>query len=152
MIATGKASWAKVLPHQLVTDNKYKDYNYWSIDLVVTDEEKERLKGLNIRPYHKDDGETETNIFKFERKETTKKGKEQGAPTVVDGAKNPWDSGEIGNDSVINVSFFTYEHAKSKKFGLGKSLNAIQVLEHVPYAGGGGASEFTSVAATVDDF
>ena len=26
MIATGKAQWAKVLPHQLVTNDNYKDF------------------------------------------------------------------------------------------------------------------------------
>ena len=152
MIATGKAQWAKVLPHQLVTDDKYKDFNYWSLDLVVTDTEKKRLKGLNLRPYHKDDGETETNIYKFLRKEVTANGKENGAPTVVDNDKNPWNNGELGNDSVVNVSFYTYEHPKTKKFGLGKGLNAIQVVEHIPYAGASGVSEFdaTEGAATAE--
>lgn len=152
MIATGKATWAKVLPHQLVSEDQYRDYNYWSIDLEVTDKEKSRLKKLNLRPYHKDDGETETNIYKFMRRETTKTGKELGAPTVVDADKNPWNNGEIGNGSVVNVSFMTYEHPKTKKFGLGKALNAIQVVEHVPYEGAGGVSEFDAVGTATEEF
>ena len=39
MIATGTANWAKVLPHQMVTNDQYRDYNYWSIDLEVSDED-----------------------------------------------------------------------------------------------------------------
>ena len=35
MIATGKAQWAKVLPHQLVTNDNYKDFNFWSLDLIA---------------------------------------------------------------------------------------------------------------------
>jgi hypothetical protein len=152
MIATGKASWAKVLPHQLVTQDEYRDYSYWSIDLEVSDAEKKRLKGLNLRPYHKDDGETETNIYKFMRRESNKSGKVNTSPTIVDADKNPWGSEEIGNGSTINVSFYTYEHPKTKKFGLGKGLNAIQVVELVPYAGAGGVSDFEAVGTATEEF
>jgi len=86
------------------------------------------------------------------RRETTKTGKELGAPTVVDADKNPWNNGEIGNGSVVNVSFMTYEHPKTKKFGLGKALNAIQVVEHVPYEGAGGVSEFDAVGTATEEF
>ena len=141
MIATGKAQWAKVLPHQLVTNDNYKDFNFWSLDLEVTDKEKDRLKKEGLRPWHRG-GEEETNIFKFTRKETSSKGKELGAPKIVDANKNTWAGGEIGNNSLVKVSFFTYEHAMTKKAGLGKSLNAVQVIEHVPYEGGAGVNEF----------
>jgi len=144
MLATGKAQWAKVLPNQLVTNDDYKDYNYWSIDLEVTDDEKKRLVSEGLRPYYKD-GEQETNIFKFFRKEVSNKGKEMFAPTIVDAKKNAWEGGQIGNGSLVKISFYTFEHAMSKKFGLGKTLNAIQVLEHVPYEGASGVSEFESV-------
>ncbi len=136
MIATGKARWAKVLPHQLVTTDKFKDYNFWSLDLEVTDKEKDRLKKEGFRAWHKG-GEEESNIFKFIRKETSSKGKELGAPKVVDVNKNLWADGEIGNGSLVKVSFFPFEHPNTAKVGLGKSLNAVQVIEHVPYEGGG---------------
>jgi len=136
MIATGKARWAKVLPHQLVTTDKFKDYNFWSLDLEVTDKEKDRLKKEGFRAWHKG-GEEESNIFKFIRKETSSKGKELGAPKIVDVNKNLWADGEIGNGSLVKVSFFPFEHPNTAKVGLGKSLNAVQVIEHVPYEGGG---------------
>ena len=152
MIATGKAQWAKVLPHQLVVEDQYKDYNYWSLDLEVTDKEKKRLVKEGLRPYYKN-GEEETNIFKFQRKEVSGKGKELGAPILVDADKNPWDSGEIGNDSDVKVSFFAFEHAMTPKFGLGKSLNAVQIINHVPYTGGGsGVGEFASETKAVEEF
>ncbi len=151
MLATGTAQWAKVLPHQLVTNDQYKDYNYWSLDLEVSNKEKKRLVAEGLRPYFKD-GEQETNIFKFQRKEVSSKGNELGAPTVVDANKNPWDNGELGNGSKVTVSFFTFEHAMTNKYGLGKSLNAIQVVDHVPYEGGSGVSEFEAVGKTVEEF
>ena len=143
MIATGTANWAKVLPHQLVTNDQYRDYNYWSIDLEVSDEEKARLLAANVKPYK------DTNTFKFLLKEKTAKGKDNNPPTIVDAAKNMWDKGEIGNGSKVNVSFFTYEHMATPTTGLGKQLKAIQVVEHVPYAGAGGSGvdEF----ATLED-
>ena len=51
--------------------------------------------------------------------------------------KNLWADGEIGNGSLVKVSFFPFEHPNTAKVGLGKSLNAVQVIEHVPYEGGG---------------
>lgn len=150
VIATGKAQWAKVLPHQLVTNDNFKDYNFWSLDLEVTDKERDRLKKEGLRPWHRG-GEEETNIFKFVRKETSSKGKELGPPKVVDSNKNAWNNGEIGNGSLVKVSFFTYEHAMSKKAGLGKSLNAIQVVDLVPYEGGAGVNEFDDMGGDLDE-
>ena len=150
VIATGKAQWAKVLPHQLVTNDNFKDYNFWSLDLEVTDKERDRLKKEGLRPWHRG-GEEETNIFKFTRKETSSKGKELGPPNVVDANKNAWSNGEIGNGSLVKVSFFTYEHAMTKKAGLGKSLNAIQVVDLVPYEGGAGVNEFDDMGGDLDE-
>ena len=142
MIATGTANWAKVLPHQLVTNDQYRDYSYWSIDVEVDDDEKARLLAANIKPYK------DTNTFKFLLKEKTAKGTDNQPPMIVDAAKRPWDKGEIGNGSKVNVSFFTYEHQATPMHGLGKQLKAIQVVEHVPYAGangGAGVSEFDAL-------
>ena len=151
MIATGTAQWAKVLPNQLVTNDQYKDYNYWSIDLEVDAKEKKRLVKEGLRPYFKG-GKEETNIFKFQRKETTQAGKENGAPQVVDANKNPWSDGELGNGSKVKISFFAFEHAMVESAGLGKILNAIQVIEHVPYEGRSGVSEFEAVGTEVEEF
>jgi hypothetical protein len=146
MIAEGTAQWAKVLPHQLVKKDKYKDYNYWSIDLEVSDKERKRLEEAGLKSYKN------SNVFKFELKEYTSKGKQNEAPVIVDAAKREWTKGEIGNGSKVRVSFFAYEHQASGMHGLGKQLKAIQVIEHVPYGNGGGAgvSEFDAVETAND--
>jgi len=151
MIATGKAQWAKVLPNQLVTNDQFKDYNYWSIDLEVDAKEKKRLMKEGLRPYFKG-GKEETNIFKFQRKETTRAGKENGAPTVVDANKNPWNNGEIGNGSKVKLSFFPFDHAMTDSAGIGKILNAIQVIDHVAYEGASGVSEFEAEGVETEEF
>jgi len=143
IVTEGTAQWAKVLPHQMVTNDQYADYNYWSIDVTVSDEERKRLEKMNIKGTEKD-----PNTFKMKLKEYTAKGKQNDAPTIVDSAKRVWENGEIGNGSKVKVSFYVYDHQASKRYGLGKRLKAIQVLEHVPYTGGGsGLSEFESEEA-----
>jgi hypothetical protein len=136
LVARGTANWAKVLPHQLVTNDPYRDYNFWSIDLEVDDQEKAKLLAENIKPYK------DTNTFKFMLKETSSKGKQNEPPQIVDASKHPWTNGEIGNGSKVNVKFYAYPHKASDAHGWGKMLKAIQVVDHVPYSGGGTSVDF----------
>jgi hypothetical protein len=136
LIATGTAQWAKVLPHQMVTNDPYRDYSFWSIDLEVDDKEKERLAEENIKPYK------DSNTFKFLLKEKNGKGVDNEPPRIVDAAKRPWSNGEIGNGSQVNVMFYAYPHKASDMHGWGKQLKAVQVVEHVPYAGNSNYVDF----------
>lgn len=136
-VAKGTAEWARILGP--ATQNEFEEAPVWSIDLRVDDEEKDRLEELGLKPKQKDD-----HVFNFKQKLLRKDGvTENRPPSVVDGAKNPWPEDKlIGNGSVVKVAFNTYEHKMVSKFGLGKGLQAVQVLEHVEYSGGGGVSEF----------
>lgn len=145
-IATGKAEWARVLGP--ASQNDFEEAPLWSIDLRVDDEEKERLEDLGLKPKIKDD-----HVFNFKRKLLRKDGQENTAPNVVDSSKKAWAEDKlIGNGSVVKVAFNTYEHKMQKQYGLGKGLTAVQVLEHVPYAGGGGVSEFDDETGATDEF
>ena len=117
----------------------------YSIDLKVTDEERDRLIESGIKPKQKD-----ANVFVFKRKPMTAKGNTMPAPKVVDEHKHGWDSTvKIGNGSKVKVAYDTYEHQATDKFGLGKSLSAVQVMDLVAYAGGNDAlDEFDAVAVT----
>ena len=121
----------------------------YSIDLKVTDEERDRLIASGIKPKQKD-----ANVFVFKRKPITAKGNHMPAPTVVDENKHGWDSTiKIGNGSQVKVAYSTYEHQATEQFGLGKSLDAVQVINLVEYSGGGNAlDEFDAVAKEVDEF
>ena len=114
----------------------------YSIDLKVTDEERDRLIESGIKPKQKD-----ANVFVFKRKPMTAKGNHMPAPTVVDENKHGWDSAiKIGNGSKVQVAYDTYEHQATDKYGLGKSLSAVMVKELVEYAGGStGVDEFDAV-------
>jgi len=145
MIATGTAQWAKVLPHQLVKNDKFVDYNYWSIDLEVDDKERKRLEAAGLKGSQKN-----PNSFKFKLKEYSSKGNQNQPIRIVDAAKREWTKGEIGNGSKVVIAFETYEHQASKMYGMGKFPKAIQVLEHVPYAGNSGVDEFDAVEPAND--
>lgn len=146
MIATGTAEWAQVLG--AAPKNDFEDVPSWKIDLIVDDKEKERLEGLGLKGKA-----TDANRFTFKQKAVRKDGTENRPPNVVDAGKNPWpDDTLIGNGSKVKVAFTTYEHQMSKQYGLGKGLNAVQVLDLVPYSGGGGVSEFDNEASDVDEF
>jgi hypothetical protein len=85
----------------------------------------------------------------------TAKGNTMPAPKVVDEHKHGWDSTvKIGNGSRVKVAYDTYEHQATDKFGLGKSLSAVQVMELVAYAGGSdGLDEFDAVVSKeVEEF
>lgn len=146
MIAEGKAEWARILG--AASQNEFEEAPLWSIDLRVDDEEKERLESLGLKPKNKDD-----HVFNFKRKLLRKDGQENTAPSVVDSSKQAWDEGNlIGNGSLVKVAFNTYEHKMMAQHGLGKGLTAVQVLEHVPYAGSGGVSEFEDETGATDEF
>ena len=139
-VATGEALYPALFEPKV---DKYTPApGVYSIDLKVDDEERDRLIASGIKPKQKD-----ANVFVFKRKPMTAKGNHLPAPTVVDEHTHGWDStGRIGNGSQVKVAYSTYEHQATDKYGLGKSLDAVQVLNLVAYAGGGNAlDEFEAV-------
>lgn len=73
--------------------------------------------------------------FRFKKKERTKKGQVLQAPTVYDSKKNPWPSDTlIGNGSKVKIAFHVWGwEDKFGKKGVSLSLEAVQVLDLVPY-------------------
>jgi hypothetical protein len=146
MIAQGKAEWARILGS--ATQNEFEEAPLWSIDLRVEDEEKTRLEGLGLKPKTKDD-----HVFNFKQKLLRKDGTENSGPNVVDVSKQPWpEDNLVGNGSLVKVAFNTYEHKMTSQYGLGKGLQAVQVLEHVAYGGSGGVGEFADESEAVGEF
>jgi len=143
-IATGEALYPALFEPKV--DKYTPQPGVYSIDLKVTDKERDRLISSGLKPKQKDN-----NIFTFKRKPITAKGNHLPAPTVVDENKHGWDSTiKIGNGSKVKVAYNTYEHQATDKFGLGKSLEAVQILELVEYAGGSNSlDEFEAVIKEV---
>jgi len=133
--ATGVIEWARVFGEPFM-DKEYPVVGgLWSIDLIVSDEERDRLNKLGLLGKINKKGKlVEPNRFKFKRKGINTKGVAVQPPKVVDSDKVLWDSSElIGNGSEGRVKFFAYEHQTSSEWGMGKYIDTIQVTKHVPY-------------------
>jgi hypothetical protein len=146
-VATGEALYPSLFEPKV--DKYTPQPGVYSIDLKVNDEERDRLIASGIKPKMKDN-----NVFVFKRKPITAKGNSLPAPTVVDENKHGWDSTiKIGNGSKVKVAYSTYEHQATDLYGLGKSLDAVQVIDLIEYSGGGNAlDEFDAVTVENEEF
>ena len=122
-IVKGTAMWAQVN----TPDTKWEPC--WKIDLLMPDEEADKLKAAGIKVKRNDDGVYQ---YKFKRKVTNAKGGANKQPVVVDKDKNPTDV-IIGNGSTVAVLYkvFTWKFRP----GIGADLDKIQILELVEYTG-----------------
>ena len=132
MKTTGTAMWA----FTKTPDSKFEPC--WRINLLITDEEAKKLKEIGLKPKRNDDGVFE---FKLKRNVERKKGGGQNPPPqVFDAQLNPFD-GLIGNGSKVNVKFSVYNWEFKGKKGTSADLQAIQIVELVPYEGSSRADD-----------
>ena len=161
MITTpaGLAYWAKVFDPE---ENRLEPEKprTWSVSLALKQDSNEAVqlmqqieeaffsihgKGAkqskNAWPFKdqtdKDDNPTGLVEFRFKKNETTKKGNTLTPPAVYDAKKGLWPTGTlIGNGSTIKVAFspWGWEDMTGRK-GISLSLEAVQVLDLVPYEG-----------------
>ena len=125
MIVKGKAMWASV--NHL---NTTFEPNAWKIDLVVEPAEEEKLRGLGLKPKKTDD---DSVVFAFKRNEYQSDGETRNEkPKCVD-ADNILFEGMVGNGSIVNVQFRTYDWTFGKKKGVGADFQGLQVLKLVEY-------------------
>lgn len=146
-VIQGKVKWASLQQPNTTFEPVY------SVDVVLDKEKAVQLKKEGLPVKKNDDGEF---ILKAKRKAKRKDGSDNTKPRVVDGNKNPV-SDLIGNGSLCNVQYQTFDWSYAGKSGIGVDLIAVQVLELVPYSGGV-EDEFDTVGDTTvktgdpDDF
>ena len=153
----GDAYWAKVFEPE---EDRFEEGKprQWSIEWGGPQNSKEvlglmqtieaeftRINGDGAKPSKnawpfkeqtdKEGRDTGVLVFRFRKNETTKKGKVLQAPAVYDSHKNPWPADTlIGNGSKVKVAFSCYGwEDKFGKKGISLSLEAVQVLDLVPY-------------------
>lgn len=141
-VIKGTAMWA----FTKTPDTKFEPV--WRITVQMTDEEAQKLKEFKVKVRRNDDGIFE---YKFKRGVTNKKtGLANPPPRIVDAHKEPFDQ-IIGNGSKVVVQYKPFEWKNSFGKGIGLDLQAVQVLEHVPYGGDGSQDELEVVDDSADE-
>ena len=107
----GKAYWASVTRPNTTFDPVYQ------IDLAVDDKTAEEFKGKGVSVKQDERG----SVVKFKRKVAR-----------ADGTKNPIDV-LVGNGSKVKVLYKPFEWKFAGKSGTSLDLQAVQVIDLVPY-------------------
>jgi len=123
-----RVRYAKVIRPGKAYDEAHPDE--WSVNLYVTDEDRETLMSRGINPKEDKDG---NEYFITKRSVVNKAGDEVKPPTVVDGRKQPFTQ-DLGNGSVCNIAVTPFAWTMAKKSGVLLYLNAVQVVNHVAYS------------------
>jgi hypothetical protein len=106
----------------------------WSVNMYVTAEDAAKLKAQHVTGKLDRDG---AEYFVAKRASVSKKGDKVSPPQIVDGGKNLWNGGDIGNGSVCNVKVALFPWAFKNRRGVYVYLQGLQVVNHVPYTSGG---------------
>jgi len=119
----------------------------WEIEAELNDQQAAVFADAGVR-LKEDDG---IKLIRFKKRVSGKK-KDGGTyhnepPKVVDAAKQPFDK-LIGNGSLVNIAYSLRDWSMMGNSGVKADLNAVQVLELVEYAGGGGTDEFEDMGST----
>ena len=140
-VISGTAYWAKV--HQPHYD-QYNEQGIFSIDVTVDAKTKKQLQDLGLGPRIKNKGDERNDFITIKRKYTRKDGTKNSAPRVVDSKRTPVSPDIlIGNGSLVNVAFDTYDYDIKGNKGVGSSLKAVQVTKLVEYSPSENLDEFS---------
>jgi hypothetical protein len=126
-------------------DTKFE--SVWKINIILTDEQATKLKSVGFRVKTDKDGD---QILTARRKTQTKSGDPIAPPTVVGRDGTTRFTEELGNGSVVNVRVWCKYKQVSGETYLPAYLNEIQVIEHIPYGGGGFGDVDSDEAAKSD--
>ena len=140
-VISGTAYWAKV--HQPHYD-QYNEKGIFSIDVTVDAKTKKQLQDLGLGPRIKTKDDERGEFITIKRKYTRRDGTKNSAPRVVDSKRAPVSPDIlIGNGSLVNVAFDTYDYDMKGNKGVGASLKAVQVTKLVEYSPSENLDEFS---------
>ena len=125
MIVEGTAYWASIRQPNTTFEPMY------TINLVVDDEIAKDFaaRGHSIREME------EGPAIVIKRKVNGPNGMTRKAPRLLDSDKNDVDV-LIGNGSTVRVQYSEYDWEYNKKTGKGLALQAVQIVNLIPYKGG----------------
>lgn len=132
----GKLFWAKVLPDQL-TDNYAKDGKEWTVEFEPDAEGVEVIKKHKLADRLKNKHEGRGAYLTLKVKQFRADGEANRPIKIVEAdSTTPWDDRRIGNGTEADVKLDIRDYGKGKFPGI--YLQAIRVLDLVPYEGGAG--------------
>ena len=129
-VISGTAYWASIIAPNTTFDSD----GVWSIDVCNLDKKNldiVKKDGLTVKNKGDDRGDFVTAKRKVRNQ---KSGELNRAPTLVDAQKRAMMNTAVGNGSVVNVKYNPYEWEFAGRKGIGANLNAIQVVDLVPYS------------------
>lgn len=134
-IISGKAYWASVVKPNTTYEPA------WQVDVCLDEDSKSMVESLGLTVQNK--GDEKGDFVKIKRKVSKLDGSQRPAPIVKDSDNNDWDDRLIGNGSLVNVKFSTYDWDYNNKKGKASFLLSVQVVDLVPYGESG--SDFEPV-------
>ena len=137
IVIRGVLDWAKIIgparPH--TGKPQYDKGPAWSVDVTPSDAHviKEYALEGKLRSPNKDNTKEHRTDSYLSLKviENRADGKTNAPPKIVDATGKDWDNGLIGNGTVADVKVKIVDYGKGIEKGV--YLQAIRVLDHVPY-------------------
>ena len=141
-VISGKAYWASIVAPNTTFDSD----GVWSIDVCNLDKKNldiVKKDGLTVKNKGEDRGDFVTVIRNVRNQ---KSGELNRAPTVVDAQKRAMMNTAVGNGSVVNVKYNPFDWDFGGRKGIGANLNAVQVIDLIPYSSDNDGEDFEVVA------
>ena len=141
-VISGKAYWASIVAPNTTFDSD----GVWSIDVCNLDKKNldiVKKDGLTVKNKGDDRGDFVTVKRKVRNQ---KSGELNRAPTLVDAQKRAMMNTAVGNGSVVNVKYNPFDWDFGGRKGIGANLNAVQVIDLIPYSSDNDGEDFEVVA------
>jgi len=124
MVLEGIAYWASVKSPNTTFEPTY------TVNLVISSEDAERLRSEGIKVVDKEEGPTVV----IKRKVNGPNGMIRRAPKLIDRQREEVDY-QVGNGSKVKVQYKPWESTRNGTVYRGLDFQAMQVLELVTYSG-----------------
>ena len=126
MVLEGIAYWASVTSPNTTFEPTY------TVNLVVSSDDADRLRSEGIKVVDKEEGPTVV----IKRKVNGPNGMIRRAPKLIDRQREEVDY-QVGNGSKVKVQYKPWESTRNGTVYRGLDFQAMQVLELVTYSGDG---------------
>jgi hypothetical protein len=149
----GELYWARIVGKPYTSNFGNVE---WSVDVKLNKKSKKAFLELGLSPDFVKHDDKIGDFVQFKRPGIKKDGEPAQPIAIVDDQVEPWDQNKlIGNGSTAKVRF-AVNNRKNPRTGVERlvpSIVAVQIIDHVPYAGKGGFQPVASKAkAEVEDW